>query len=215
MARIAMSAPRRVLLAPVLVAALLVGCEDTGTAEPTGATLPASQPPPAPKPGEKPQPAQPPAPPPAPKVRTEKVKISGKTFTLEVAADDVTRFRGLSGRTEIPAEGGMIFLFPKPQRLDFVMRDCPVDIDIIFLGADGRVTATHAMKAEPPRAADEMVNDPRTGVNAKYEARLKKYPSRFDAQFVIELKGGTLAQLNLKSADKLDLDLARLKKMAK
>lgn len=206
--------------------ALLPGCDAASGSnqgqsqpQPQPQPKPPAQPPPGTSPADsaKPDHAQPttPAPVPAAKLPTEKVVINGRTFHLEIAADDVTRFRGLSGRTEIASDGGMLFIFPRPSRLEFVMRDCPVPIDIIFLDGSGRVVATHAMLPEPPRGDGERLNDPRTGTNEAYERRLKKYPSRFDAQFVIELKGGTLETLKLKSADKIDLDLARLKKMAK
>lgn len=145
----------------------------------------------------------------------ERVTLAGQTFALEVVADDATRVQGLSGRTEVPAEGGMLFVFPRPQRLEFVMRDCLVDIDIIFLDGSGRITAMHAMKVEPPRRDDEpKTADPRLD---KYEARMTRYSSRYDAQFAIELQGGMLDKLEppLKVGDKVDLDLKRLKQMAR
>ncbi len=146
----------------------------------------------------------------------EKVTISGKTFTLELALDDETRFRGLSGRESIPEDGGMLFVFPDRgvRQHQFVMRDCPVPIDIMYLSASGHIVAMHEMLPEPPRKEDEQVAPGQT-TNAKYEARLKKYPSRFPAQFVIELKGGTMKTLKLKEGQKIDLDLAGLKKRAK
>src|SRR3954462_15091120 len=73
----------------------------------------------------------------------EDVTIDGKKFKLELALDGDTRFHGLSGRTEIPADGGMLFVFPQPVTTAFVMRDCPIPIDIIFLDGAGRVVATH------------------------------------------------------------------------
>lgn len=150
--------------------------------------------------------------------RFAKVTLSGRTFELELALDDEKRFTGLSGRESIPEDGGMLFVFPdsKVRSSAFVMRDCPVDIDIIFLDRSARIIAMHAMKAEPPRAEDEKELDS-TGVNQKYESRLKKYPSRFPTQYVIELKGGTLAELNppLKTGQKITLDEAGLKKRAR
>ena len=41
-----------------------------------------------------------------------------------------------------------------------------------------------------------------------YENRLKRYSSRFDAKFAIELKGGTLTGLSIKPGDQIDLDPA-------
>jgi uncharacterized protein len=147
--------------------------------------------------------------------KTQDVKLNGKTFHLELALDSTTRFKGLSDRTSIDPEGGMLFVFPRPETLSFVMRDCPVDIDIIFLDGTGRVLATHQMKAESPRTEDEKKLDPATGSNKAYEDRLKKYSSGYDAQFVIELKGGTLDQLNIKKGDKISLDVVKLKQRAK
>jgi len=154
---------------------------------------------------------------------TEKVVVAGKTFQLERSLNDETRFKGLSLRTEIKPDGGMIFVFPKPNDLQFVMRDCPIPIDIIYLDAAGRVTASHKMVAEPPRAEDEKELKPPQGfpnapkwtwINEKYESRLKKYPSRFPAQYVIELKGNTLDEIKVKEGDKVEFDKDGLKKQA-
>lgn len=118
-------------------------------------------------------------------VRRETVEIRGKRFRLEIADDDEKRVKGLSGRAEIAENGGMLFVFPRPQpQASFVMRDCLVDIDIIFLDAFGQVLSTYAMEVEDPRQPGES--------ELEYEDRLKKYHSRGPAQFVIELKGGTL-----------------------
>lgn len=151
-----------------------------------------------------------------------KVTISGKTFNLEIAAEDQTRFKGLSGRTKIDPDGGMLFVFKDPKELEFVMRDCPVPIDIIYVDGTGRVTATHKMTPEPPRAEDEKQlsppfnNAPKwTWTNAKYESRLKKYPSKFAAQYVIELAGNTLDTLKVNTSDKVEFDRAAMKKLAK
>ena len=55
------------------------------------------------------------------------VKISGRTFHLEVAADDTVRITGLGQRKHIEDDGGMIFVFPgKEKELEFVMRDCVI-----------------------------------------------------------------------------------------
>lgn len=134
--------------------------------------------------------------------KTTRVAISGKVFTLELSMDQATRVQGLSNRKEIPENGGMLFVFPdfQVQRQEFVMRDCPIPIDIIFLDPSRRVTATHAMQVEEPRREGEDL--------MAYENRLKRYSSRFDAKFAIELKGGTLTGLSIKPGDQIDLDPA-------
>jgi uncharacterized membrane protein (UPF0127 family) len=151
-----------------------------------------------------------------------KVTIDGKVFNLEIAAEDQTRFHGLSDRTKIDPDGGMLFVFKEARELDFVMRDCPIAIDIIFVDGTGRVTAFHKMTPEAPRTDEEKQGTPPykdapkwTWTNAKYEARLKRYPSKFAAQYAIELAGNTLDTLKIKQNDKIEFDRAAMKKLAK
>lgn len=136
----------------------------------------------------------------------ERVTIDGHTFELELATDLASRTKGLMGRTEIPENGGMLFIFPRPARQGFWMKDCLVDIDIIYLDAFGRITAMHRMTVEEPKRPNET--------EFMHQARLKRYPSRLPAQFVIELKAGWLDQLDIEVEDKIELDLDRLKAMA-
>jgi uncharacterized protein len=143
----------------------------------------------------------------------QRVKINGKNFFLEVADTDAVRMKGLGQRTHIDDNGGMLFVFPSPKDTSFVMRDCPIPIDIIYLDQYGKVLAFYEMKPLDPRGPDE--GQPGE-VNEKYETRLSKngYPSRFPTQLVIELKGGTIPSLNLKEGDKIDLPVAALKARA-
>jgi len=142
----------------------------------------------------------------------ERVTIKGETFFLELALDDETRFKGLSGRTHIEPDGGMLFVFPNASVRQFVMRDCFTDIDIIYLDGSGRVVAQHAMVKEPPRGPGEgEVGE----INRRYENRLRRYSSRHPAQFVIELAPGSLDRLELSEGDRIDLDIDRLKRIAR
>jgi hypothetical protein len=125
------------------------------------------------------------------------VWIKSERFVLEVARDPQTQFRGLGGRTHIDANGGMIFPFRAPNLTAFVMRDCPIPIDIAFLDAAGRVITIYEMQAEPPRKPGESP--------MAYEARLKRYPSGLPASYAIETAGGRLRTLGLRPGDLLDL----------
>tara|TARA_R110000782_G_scaffold13976_20_gene41033 strand:+ start:10066 stop:10575 length:510 start_codon:yes stop_codon:yes gene_type:complete len=135
----------------------------------------------------------------------EVVTIDGRDFTLELVADQATREKGLGGVESIPENGGMLFSFPDSQIRQFVMRDCLVPIDIIFLDSDGRIVAMHHMPVEEPRGADETA--------LQYERRLKRYSSRFNARYAIELQGGMLDELDLQSGQQIRLDTKRLEGM--
>ncbi len=131
------------------------------------------------------------------------VEIAGKTFHLEIVADDATRERGLGGRTELDPDKGMLFSFPDAKIRYFVMRDCVIDIDIIFLDSAGRITAMHHMTIEPPKQANES--------QSAYERRLTRYSSRYNAKYAIELAGGMLETLDLKEGQLIKLDTEYLK----
>ncbi|MFG0286419.1 MAG: DUF192 domain-containing protein [Phycisphaerales bacterium JB039] len=137
----------------------------------------------------------------------ETVEIKGQKFFLELVADNASRMQGLGGRQFIADDGGMLFAFASPARLNFVMRDCFVDIDVIFLDQFGNVTAVHHMPVEEPQRDGES--------DFAYEQRLTRYPSRLQAQFAIELKGGKAAELGVQPGERIELDVERLKSLAK
>ena len=138
---------------------------------------------------------------------TAPVTVKGERFVMEVALDDPSRIRGLSGRAEIDPNGGMLFVFPSVQRREFVMRDCPAPIDIAFLDASGRVVAVHAMVPEEPQRKGES--------DTAYENRLKRYSSRFPSQFAVETAGGRLTALGLREGEIVQFDLEGLKQRAR
>jgi uncharacterized membrane protein (UPF0127 family) len=131
---------------------------------------------------------------------TQPVTIAGRSFELELALTPEARYQGLSGREHIAADGGMLFAFPDSRERAFVMRDCLVPIDIIFLDGQGRVVRTHQMTVEPKDTP---------------EHELTRYPSGWPAQFAIELKGGLLDELDVKKGQRIALPLKRLKQRAR
>lgn len=131
---------------------------------------------------------------------TQRVTLNGRAFELEIAADSDSRFRGLSDRASIPAGGGMLFVFPDTAVRTFVMRRCLVPIDIAFLDGRGRIVAMHAMTVEP-------YDTP--------ESELRRYSSRWPAAFAIELRGGTLAELDARIGQRVGLPAQDLRQLAR
>ena len=70
------------------------------------------------------------------------------SFAVWIAADDASRWRGLMHVRELPPDQGMLFLLDGPQQAAFWMKDTYVPLDLIFIGADGRV-ANVAHDAKP------------------------------------------------------------------
>ncbi len=105
--------------------------------------------------------------------------VSGHTWNLELALTSEQRYQGLSGRTSLADDAGMLFVYEDPQVLEFCMRGCFIDLDIAFLDGQGVVVATHTMKAESDRVGRVT------------------YSSGQPAQYALEVAAGSLARHNV------------------
>ena len=104
------------------------------------------------------------------------VSLAGKPFKLEVAASNANRQLGLMYRKELPSDAGMVFVFPKEERLSFWMRNTEIPLDIVYLNAAGHVVSIKELK---PFDEGAVVSDA-------------------PAKFAIELNKGTAAEVGLK-----------------
>ncbi len=66
-------------------------------------------------------------------------------FAVEIADDAEERAQGLMNRASLPRGAGMLFVYEHPQPVAFWMKNTLIPLDMIFIGADGRVGAVHAM----------------------------------------------------------------------
>jgi len=97
--------------------------------------------------------------------------ISDKeSFRFEVVDTEEARVQGLSGRTDVPAGYGMLFVFDRPDRYGFWMKDMQVSIDMIWLADNGTILAideavlpdTYPTPFYPPRPV-RLVLETRAG----------------------------------------------------
>nr|WP_242509642.1 DUF192 domain-containing protein [Rhodovulum imhoffii] len=65
------------------------------------------------------------------------------SFAIEIADDPQERAVGLMGRDSLAATSGMLFLFERPQRAVFWMKETLISLDILFLSVQGEVVALH------------------------------------------------------------------------
>ena len=59
--------------------------------------------------------------------------------TIEVAATPDARAHGLMYRRDLGADAGMLFVFPSASEQRFRMKNTPLPLDMIFIGADRRI----------------------------------------------------------------------------
>jgi uncharacterized membrane protein (UPF0127 family) len=82
-----------------------------------------------------------------------------KPMKFEVVTTEAAQERGLGGRSDIPENYGMLFLFPSDTRIGFWMKDMLTSIDIIWLSDKGTIIgiedslspATYPTSYYPPK----------------------------------------------------------------
>lgn len=60
-------------------------------------------------------------------------------FAVELAVTDAERQQGLMFRCALKAAEGLLFLWPRPQRIGFYMRNTYLPLDVIYIAPDGRI----------------------------------------------------------------------------
>ena len=114
-------------------------------------------------------------------LRTVQMPIGSKTYTLEVADTPDTREHGLMKRDSLPADRGMIFVFPDVTERSFWMKHTRIPLDIIYVDPDGKVVSTATMKP--------------------YD--LGKTSSNGPSKYAIELNAGQVKANGVKAGDQL------------
>lgn len=77
------------------------------------------------------------------------VDVKGHHLTVELATTPATKSCGLSHRASLPANRGMVFVYPEPELLTFWMKDTSIPLDIAFIDAAGRIVSIQKMDPFP------------------------------------------------------------------
>lgn len=99
------------------------------------------------------------------------IRVGPHTVAAEVASTPDQRTLGLMYRFSLPADHGMLFVFPEPQPLAFWMRNTFIPLSIAYIDADGRILNVAEMA-------------PRSDAS---------HPSRGDALYALEMRKGWFA----------------------
>ena len=105
------------------------------------------------------------------------------SFNIEIAKTPSEKILGLMYRRSLPADAGMLFLYDRPQQVTFWMRNTYIPLDMVFIGADGRVQRIES-HTEP--------------------FSLAAISSDGEVEAVLELNAGTADAIGLKVGDKVD-----------
>lgn len=112
--------------------------------------------------------------------QTPRIQIGQHAWFVDVAADQNSRYKGLSGRKFLSEDVGMLFVYPEEKTLSFCMRNCDIPLDIAFLDANRRIVDIQTMQVEPDRAGRVV------------------YESAKPSLYALEVRAGILAQKGVK-----------------
>ena len=117
------------------------------------------------------------------------VELKGQRFSVEIADDLETQALGLMFRRDMPADHGMLFIFPAEAPRSFWMKNTRIPLDIMYFSSELRLVSM-AENAQPCRVE-----------------QCPGYPSAGPAQYVLELNAGTASELGVEAGDLLVLRL--------
>ena len=117
------------------------------------------------------------------------VELGGRTFAVEIADTQEKQALGLMFRDSMPADQGMLFVFPNEALRSFWMKNCRIALDIMYFDKDLKMVSISA-DTQPCRTS-----------------RCPSYPSSGPAMYVLELNAGVAAELGVGPGDQLTVKL--------
>lgn len=116
----------------------------------------------------------------------DKISVQGDfgtvSFRIELADTPQLRAQGLMNREQMARFAGMLFVYERPQRLAFWMRNTLIPLDMLFIDPTGRIAHIH----ENAIPLDETPIEGGTGLT-----------------HVLEINGGLAARLGIDVGDVL------------
>jgi uncharacterized protein len=115
---------------------------------------------------------------------TATVSINGQGLIVELDATPHSRRCGLSRRTTLDGNYGMLFIYPRSEPRSFWMKDTSIPLSIAFLDESGNIIN---IENKPPG---------QTG---------KRYHSRLPASYALEVNQGWFSLHGIKAGDRVQL----------
>jgi uncharacterized protein len=106
----------------------------------------------------------------------------GQQFAVELAVTSEQRAQGLMYRQRMPADAGMLFLYPAARPVSMWMKNTLIPLDMLFIGDDGRIL----------HIAERTIPGSTATISSMQPARA-----------VLELNGGTAARLKIQVGDRV------------
>lgn len=113
-------------------------------------------------------------------------KIENKTYKIILAKTDADKIKGLSGRNNLAADEGMLFIFPQKAAYAFWMKGMKFPIDIIYI--DDTKVVDFIENAPAPLAGQDA-------------SSLSIYKPGASANYVLEVNAHEVSKNKIKKGD--------------
>ena len=120
-------------------------------------------------------------------IEYSQIKIGSQEIKAEVVDNEAARIKGLSERDSIDNNGGMLFVFEKPDIYPFWMKDMKFATDIIWI-KDKKIVEI-VKDAQPPTAEGKTIS----------------YTPRAQADLVLETVAGFCDENGVKIGDDINI----------
>ncbi len=121
--------------------------------------------------------------------KSPSVELGGRAFSVEIADTQEEQALGLMFRDSMPADEGMLFIFPNEAPRSFWMKNTRIPLDIMYFDAELKMVSISA-DTPPCRVS-----------------RCPSYPSTGPAMYVLELNAGKASELGVGPGDQLIIEL--------
>ena len=123
------------------------------------------------------------------KTSTSTAKIGNKTYALTLARTDSERQAGLSGKNNLAANTGYLFIFEEKGTYGFWMNGMKFPIDIIFID-DNKVV--------------DLVENAPAPLSGQSSATLPVYKPSDPVNYVLEVTAGDITKNKIKKGDSVE-----------
>lgn len=88
-------------------------------------------------------------------LKMHSIYIDDIKYKVNLAITDEEQTKGLQGVEKLGEYEGMLFMYNKPQTVSFWMKDCLIDLDLVFIDDDGEVISVRRGRAGNETAIKE------------------------------------------------------------
>ncbi len=119
----------------------------------------------------------------------DQMQLGGQSISVEVAKTQAQLERGLMFRKKMDNSAGMLFIYERPTKLNFWMKNTFIPLSIGFFDAKKELIDIQEMEA----------------VQSEMQTHIPTYESHGEAQFALEMNKGWFQRHNIKLKAKFKL----------